>query len=453
MAECIHVVARFRPTNQREKAETAAKAGSYGPVFLDDRSVELVHEQGKNKFAFDRVYKMDTTQQDFYAGVALPTVQDILAGFNGTILGKSFSMMGQEGSLLGDSRGVIPRVAQDLFSGMRALKAQEGTTLMEFNVCCSYMDIYLERVTDLFQPESKNLEVHDAPEVGVWVEGLSERAVSSEQAVLDAIEMGSKNRVVAFTQMNAVSSRSHAIFVIRVEQKHSDGSIKQGRLFLVDLAGSEKVGKTGAAGQRLEEAKVINKSLSALGNCINALSKGAGHVPYRDSRLTHILKESLGGNTKTTLILACSPSSFNITETLSTLRAKLVKNKPTVNKVLSAEQLQREVDRLLRELADLREYTRKLEGQHPGTIEVGIQAPQTNAPAQSEVQPTAATSRQVSRISIESEMQPASERDKTSRFSNEAKALLAGALCPFTLGISLLVYWRLVHKKNTVTKF
>ena len=156
---------------------------------------------------------------------------------------------------------------------------------------------------------------------------------------------GGQARAVAATNMNQESSRSHSIFVVTITQKNLEsGSAKSGQLFLVDLAGSEKVGKTGASGQTLEEAKKINKSLSALGMVINALTDGKStHIPYRDSKLTRILQESLGGNSRTTLIINCSPSSYNDAETVSTLRfgvrAKSIKNKAKVNAELSPAEM------------------------------------------------------------------------------------------------------------------
>jgi kinesin family protein 5 len=166
--------------------------------------------------------------------------------------------------------------------------------------------------------------------------------------------------------MNAVSSRSHSLFILSVHQKAPDGSTKQGKLNLADLAGSEKIGKTGATGETLEEAKKINQSLSALGNCISALTKSKkAHVPYRDSKLTHILRESLGGNCKTTLLIACSPHRFNMEETITTLkfgqRAKAIKNPVTQNKQRSVEELNRIIDKLTAELNVLKKYVAAVE--------------------------------------------------------------------------------------------
>ncbi|KAG0255667.1 hypothetical protein DFQ27_006122 [Actinomortierella ambigua] len=214
-----------------------------------------------------------------------------------------------------------------------------------------------------------NLPIHEEKLRGVYVKGLVEVYVSSIGEIHEVMRRGANNRMVAYTNMNAESSRSHSIFVITISQKNViDGSVKSGKLYLVDLAGSEKVGKTGASGQTLEEAKKINKSLSALGMVINALTDGKStHVPYRDSKLTRILQESLGGNSRTTLIINCSPSSFNDTETVSTLRfgmrAKNIKNKAKINQELSAAELKIMLKRVRAEALTFQQYISALEGE------------------------------------------------------------------------------------------
>ena len=203
--------------------------------------------------------------------------------------------------------------------------------------------------------------MRETPEKGVWVEGLKEEYVTCEEDVINLILLGEKYRAVSSTKMNASSSRSHSLFILSLHQKSKDGSTKEGRLNLADLAGSEKVNKTGATGETLEEAKKINQSLSALGNCINALTKAKkGHVPYRDSKLTFILRESLGGNCKTTLLVACSPHIFNLEETISTLqfakRAKSIKNSVKVNKQRSVAELMAIIEKIKKELAYYKKY-------------------------------------------------------------------------------------------------
>jgi len=197
---------------------------------------------------------------------------------------------------------------------------------------------------DLLDPSKVNLAVHEDKDRVVYVKGATERFVSSPEEVFEVIEEGKSNRHVAVTNMNEHSSRSHSVFLINVKQENLENQKKLcGKLYLVDLAGSEKVGKTGVEGMGLEEAKNINKSLSALGNVIAALADGnKSHIPYRDSKLTRILQESLGGNAKTTIVICASPASFNEAETKSTLdfgrRAKTIKNVVGINEELTAEE-------------------------------------------------------------------------------------------------------------------
>merc|ERR1712137_958431 len=251
------------------------------------------------------------------------------------------------------------------------------------------MEIYKENVRDLLHPSAPTLSVRESPTKGVYVEGLTEEYVASEEDITELIQLGERSRSVSSTKMNQRSSRSHSLFIIIVEQKNlADDSVKIGRLNLIDLAGSEKVGKTGATGNTLEEAKKINQSLSALGNCIHALTEAKrGHVPYRDSKLTRILQESLGGNTKTTLVITASPHVFNAEETLSSLRfgarAKTIQNKVSQNVKRSVEELMAIINALKGELIRLKTYCVSLES-HIRSVqsgEVDISAPIPTAPA------------------------------------------------------------------------
>lgn len=223
-----------------------------------------------------------------------------------------------------------------------------------------------------------NLKVHEDKTRGVYIEDLSERYVSDESEVYELMRIGLDNREVASTNMNAGSSRSHSIFLITIAQTDSKDYVgKTGKLYLVDLAGSEKVGKTGAAGKRLEEAKNINKSLTALGLVINSLTDGKStHIPYRDSKLTRVLQDSLGGNSKTSLIVTCSPSPFNEAETISTLRfgirAKSIKNKPKINKEHTLAEMkillarsEEEIEKRNKIIAELQENLKKSGGDLP----------------------------------------------------------------------------------------
>lgn len=298
------------------------------------------------------------------------TVDDILNGYNGTVFaygqtgaGKSYTMMGAD---IDDEeqRGIIPRIVEQMFA---SILRSPGN--IEYTVRVSYMEIYMEKIRDLLVPQNDNLPIHEEKSRGVYVKGLLEIYVSSVQEVYEVMRRGGTARATAATNMNQESSRSHSIFVITITQKNVEtGSAKSGQLFLVDLAGSEKVGKTGASGQTLEEAKKINKSLSALGMVINSLTDGKStHIPYRDSKLTRILQESLGGNSRTTLIINCSPSSYNDQETLSTLRfgvrAKAIKNKAKINAELSPLELKQLLKKAQNQVTTYEVYVSSLEGE------------------------------------------------------------------------------------------
>lgn len=238
-------------------------------------------------------------------------------------------------------RGLISRSFDHIFEAMSV------TSGIRYLPLVSYLEIYNENIRDLLNPtaSSSTLILKEQPNEGVVVQNLSTHAVHSAEECEQLLTIGTKNRMVGATLMNAGSSRSHSIFIINLEQiTTSNGentgdyvaTIKKGKLNLVDLAGSERQNKTGATGERLKEATKINLSLSALGNVISALVDGKSkHIPYRDSKLTRLLQDSLGGNTKTIMIACISPAEYNYDETLSTLRyasrAKNISNKPVIN--------------------------------------------------------------------------------------------------------------------------
>ncbi|KAK4172152.1 P-loop containing nucleoside triphosphate hydrolase protein [Triangularia setosa] len=365
-ANSIKVVARFRPQNRVE----IESGGQPIVTFQGPDTCTVDSKEAQGSFTFDRVFDMSCKQSDIFDFSIKPTVDDILNGYNGTVFaygqtgaGKSYTMMGTNIDDEG-GRGVIPRIVEQIFSQIMSSPAN-----IEYTVRVSYMEIYMERIRDLLQPQNDNLPVHEEKSRGVYVKGLLEIYVSSVQEVFEVMRRGGNARAVAATNMNQESSRSHSIFVVTITQKNVEtGSAKSGQLFLVDLAGSEKVGKTGASGQTLEEAKKINKSLSALGMVINALTDGkSSHVPYRDSKLTRILQESLGGNSRTTLIINCSPSSYNDAETLSTLRfgmrAKSIKNKAKVNAELSPAELKQMVAKAKNQITTFENYIADLQSE------------------------------------------------------------------------------------------
>jgi len=309
-------------------------------------AVTIKGSESPHNFSFDKIFGPGCTQQEVYEYAAKPVVDDILRGYNGTIFvygqtssGKTHTMQGPDITDM-DQRGIIPRMNSHIFESIA-----NSDPNIEFLVKASYIEIYMEKIRDLLDVSKDNLKVREEKSKGIWVDGATEVYVSNEQEVLDVIATGTSNRAIAETKMNKDSSRSHSIFILTIQQKNlNDLSNKTGKLYLVDLAGSEKVEKTGATGTTLDEAKMINKSLSTLGNVINALTDGKStHVPYRDSKLTRVLQESLGGNSRTTLCINCSPSSFNEAETLSTLRfgnrAKSIKNQAKINQERSVAEL------------------------------------------------------------------------------------------------------------------
>ncbi|XP_033029590.1 kinesin-like protein KIF17 isoform X3 [Lacerta agilis] len=340
-SEAVKVIVRCRPLNEREK-QLGCKVvvnmdSSCGQCFIQN---PMASEDPPKQFTFDGAYNMSHNTEQIYNEIAYPLIEGVTEGYNGTIFaygqtgsGKSFTMQG----ILDPSsqKGIIPRAFEHLFESVQCAENSK------FLVRASYLEIYNEDIRDLLGPNTKQkLELKEHPEKGVYVKGLSLHTVHSIAQCERIMEMGWKNRAVGYTLMNKDSSRSHSIFTINMEiyvvDERGQDHLRAAKLNLVDLAGSERQSKTGAVGERLKEATKINLSLSALGNVISALADGrCRHVPYRDSKLTRVLQDSLGGNTKTLMVACLSPADNNYDETLSTLRyahrAKNIRNKPRIN--------------------------------------------------------------------------------------------------------------------------
>ena len=320
-----------------------------------------------HRFTFDNVFDIDSKQEEVYEVSAKPAVKSVLEGYNSTIFaygqtgtGKTFTMEGFTYNQYDESRGIIPRTIEDIFAYIESNSNKDT----KFIIRAAYLQIYNEMISDLLKPNNpnKNLNIREDKKKGLYVEHLSEWAVRGPSDIYSLLEKGASCREVSNTNMNDVSSRSHAVFMITVEQLISDYEIngkqitKIGKLNLVDLAGSERTRITGAKGKQLEESKKINKSLSALGNVINALtdSKERKHIPYRDSKLTRLLENSLGGNCKTTMIATISPAQCSFNESLSTLnfakRAKNIKNRPIVNEDIDHNALIHQYENELRKI-------------------------------------------------------------------------------------------------------
>lgn len=372
----IKVVARFRPLNSVESDLQSRGMGGICVKYNKRDGCTITNSVGfAQSFTLDRIFDSNTTQVQLFEEVAMPTIQEILKGYNGTIFTYGQSGSGKTHTMYGSSlydevqKGVIPRSIEYIFDFINDPRNE----LIKFQIKFSMLEIYKECLYDLLNPEndSKVLKIKETKDKQIYVQNLTEEYITNIEDFLLLIDQADQYRVVSETGLNKQSSRSHLLFIIEILQQLPDGSEKCGKLNLIDLAGSEKIAKTGAQGETLEEAKKINLSLSTLGNVISSLSSEKDHIPYRDSKLTRILQDSLGGNSKTTLIVACSPHVFNSDESSSTLkfalRAKKIKNKVKQNIKKSTEELEKlieelskklqiakiEIDRLKRKLNDL----------------------------------------------------------------------------------------------------
>ena len=354
----IKVFVRFRPLNDLENGLLSDNYGWTTPKFINESTIGIYSTKeikdkdaqipGNLIFKYDKVFKLDSPQNEIYEYVGKRIVDDVMEGYNGTIFaygqsgsGKTYTMYGPD--IFDDLyKGIIPRIVEDIFNYVE--KADDN---VDFQFKLSVLEIYKEVMYDLLT-QTGDLKIQENPETGVKIDGLSEVYLSSLNEFFDYVELSQINRKTAETKLNHNSSRSHCILILEISQSFKkEKLIKKGILNLVDLAGSEKISKTGAVGLTLEEAKKINLSLSTLGNVIHALTHKAEHIPYRDSKLTRLLKESLGGNYKTSLIVTCSPHSYNLDEVVSSLlfakRVKTIKNVVKVNIKYSYEELQKMV--------------------------------------------------------------------------------------------------------------
>ncbi|PSC70673.1 Kinesin KIF15 [Micractinium conductrix] len=374
-SDTISVYVRVRPLSDRENAAGGAAARQCVQV-AQERAVVLSDSTRSEPYvaSYDRVFGPDAVQDEIYAAVGEQAVNNCLAGFNASIFvygqtgaGKTFTITGDtsrqpdDGSLA-QGCGLSLRVFQRLFDRITDLEG-EG---IRYTVKCSYVEVYNEELSDLLASGTSGgggaLSVREGDKRGVYVEGLTEHVAVNADDVLRLVQRGSANRHTAATRMNKCSSRSHSVFtaVVEAHQTQRDSgctTVRFAMLNLIDLAGSERVSKSGATGEQLTEAKKINQSLTTLGRVVTALTEHQKHVPYRDSRLTFLLKDSLGGNSRTSIIACISPSEESAQETHGTLvfasGAKKIRNKAVINQdtVGDMKALQLENARLQRELA------------------------------------------------------------------------------------------------------
>ncbi|XP_022091821.1 kinesin-like protein KIF11-A [Acanthaster planci] len=374
----IQVFVRCRPINDSER-----KRGSHKVVEVSQNkkdvqvNIEVAEKAATKTFSFDKAFGPKAKQIEVYKSVVLPILDEVLMGYNCTVFaygqtgtGKTFTMEGERTPDPAMSweedplAGIIPRAMHQIFEKLQ-------TAEVEFSVRVSFMELYNEELFDLLTgPEdTQRLRIfEDAARKGsVVIQGLEEIVVHNKSEVYAILEKGAAKRQTAATLMNAHSSRSHSVFTVTIHIKENsvDGEelLKTGKLNLVDLAGSENIGRSGAVDKRAREAGNINQSLLTLGRVITALVEHAPHVPYRESKLTRLLQDSLGGRTKTSIIATISPSICNVEETLSTLdyahRAKNITNRPEINQKLTKRALIKEyteeIERLRRDLFATRE--------------------------------------------------------------------------------------------------
>uniref|UniRef100_A0A665WV28 Kinesin motor domain-containing protein n=1 Tax=Echeneis naucrates TaxID=173247 RepID=A0A665WV28_ECHNA len=384
---------RIRPQMAKEKIE-----GCHVCTMVTPGEPQVL--LGKDKaFTYDFVFDIDSEQHCIYQACVYKLIEGCFEGYNATVFaygqtgsGKTYTMgTGFDVGLSQQQQGIIPRAVHQLFEGIqsRRMRAQEaGTQPPEFKVSAQFLELYNEEILDLFDgardPESRsrksNIKIHEDASGSIYTTGVTSRLVHSEEELLQCLKLGALSRTTASTQMNAQSSRSHAIFTIHLCQMRVCQQLGEvngvdsrpitqpefetlmAKFHFVDLAGSERLKRTGATGERAREGISINCGLLALGNVISALgdqTKKGGHVPYRDSKLTRLLQDSLGGNSRTVMIACVSPSDRDFMETLNTLkyanRARNIKNKVVVNQDKTSQQisaLRAEIARLQMELME-----------------------------------------------------------------------------------------------------
>ncbi|XP_035660435.1 kinesin-like protein KIF21A isoform X5 [Branchiostoma floridae] len=394
----VRVALRIRPQLANEKIDMCRTCTHVPPG-------EAMVTLGKDKsFTYDYVFDTNSQQERIYESCIQPLIEGCFEGYNATVLaygqtgaGKTYTMgTGFDVSISAEEQGVIPRAVEHLFRGIgerRKAALERGDPPPEFKINAQFMELYNEDINDLFDPSKEHgkkshIKIHEDATGGIYTVGVTTRAVSSKEEIIQCLKMGALSRTTASTNMNAQSSRSHAIFTIHIKQQRvvrnnepvgeeekddtdketdtaalNDFETLTAKFHFVDLAGSERLKRTGATGDRQKEGISINCGLLALGNVISALGdpkKKGSHVPYRDSKLTRLLQDSLGGNSRTLMIACVSPSDRDFMETLNTLkyanRARNIKNKVSVNQDKTSKIIQELRGKVMELETELLEY-------------------------------------------------------------------------------------------------
>ncbi|KAL3325144.1 hypothetical protein AABB24_038972 [Solanum stoloniferum] len=369
----VQVIIRIRPLSNSE-----ISLQGHGKCVRQESSQTMTWiGHPESRFTFDMVADENVTQEMLFKAAGVPMVENCMEGYNSCVFAYGQTGSGKTHTMLGDIEGgtrrhsvncgMTPRVFEYLFSRIQKEREARREENIKFTCRCSFLEIYNEQILDLLDPSSVNLQIREDTKKGIHVEDLKEVEVTSARDVMQQLLQGAANRKVAATNMNRASSRSHSVFTCVIESKWESQGVTHhrfARFNLVDLAGSERQKSSGAEGERLKEATNINKSLSTLGlvimNLVSISNGKSHHVPYRDSKLTFLLQDSLGGNAKTCIIANISPSSCCSLETLSTLkfaqRAKFIKNHAFVNEDASGDVLAMriQIQNLKKEVARLR---------------------------------------------------------------------------------------------------
>ena len=395
-------LACFRGEKEVTVHPTIASASTTLDMYRDTGSLAgslPTSQVGIKRFTYDEVFPPEATQEAVFEEIGRPVVENVLKGYNATVLsygqtgsGKTYTMLGPSGGQAAMIRqatppaesGLIPRILCSIFAALdeRCPSTEQGgnTAEMEYTVTVGVAELYNETLADLTHtfgvdpttpspPSAPDLKIREDRSPGgrgIFMDGLSYHRVETVGKALDVIAHANERKSMGVTKMNETSSRSHTIVNVRVDIINlvNGGSKTSSEMFLVDLAGSERVGKTGATGDRLKEAQGINLSLTLLGNVISKLTDNSVHIPYRDAKLTRLLQDSLGGNALTTLVCTCAPEPDHLPETLSSLqfaqRAKQIKNKPMQNVSLSPSELQDALRTAQAEIRSLQERVRVL---------------------------------------------------------------------------------------------